>query len=163
MPPSPQVLALMKLAAELRVGGGSWETVAAKVQRSARTCQRWPDRYPQEWDRLFRLAETKSRLEVRNEALLFLRKFCRDQEDKWLAQDSAKFLYGHGEAERAREAERAAADDLFKKWGPTLAQLEAMNEHERKEFLDDLVARRERHDDPARPGRAGGAGAAQPG
>ena len=53
----PELLTLMKLAAELRATGSSWEIVGARVQRSPRTCREWPLRYPDDWKHLYCEAE----------------------------------------------------------------------------------------------------------
>lgn len=41
---------LVVQAAELRAVGYNWETVAQRVHRKARTCQKWPARHREVWD-----------------------------------------------------------------------------------------------------------------
>jgi hypothetical protein len=157
----PQVLSLMKIAAELRASGLSWETVAVKVKRTPRACRGWPERYPQDWDRLYRAAETKLRHEARGEALSYLRKFLRS-EDAWLGQNTAKFLYAHGEADRARESQEGTAAERLGEWAPYISQLETMSDAAVKAFLVEFVARRLAQAGAAVPAADGGASPAEP-
>ena len=48
---------LVVQAAELRAVGYSWETVADRVRRKTRTCQKWPTRHKELWDATYRVAQ----------------------------------------------------------------------------------------------------------
>ena len=159
MSPPPHVLTRMKLAAQARAGGVSWAAAAEKAGCSERTCHRWVEQYPEVWNRLYEEAEDGVLAEAGAVAVLLLRKQAMSTQDEKLRQGTCIFLADRRLQARDRRRKQDAAAPLGK-WAPVIAQLEAMNEHERKEFLDDFVARRQRHADPAEPGRAG---AAEPG
>src|SRR5262245_7619370 len=92
--PPPEVLSLMKRAAEMRAFGVGWSHIAGEVNRAERTCRRWPELYPEVWAGLFRDAEEKRHADVAGEALHILYRTMRTTHDERLAQNTAKFLYG---------------------------------------------------------------------
>ena len=50
---------LLTVAAELRAVGHSWEQIAKHVQRQPQTVQKWPTRFRDDWDTLYRTAQQK--------------------------------------------------------------------------------------------------------
>src|SRR6266508_4144959 len=51
--------ALLNQAAELRAGGATWESVAAKLNRRADTVRKWPRDYADRWELALREAERR--------------------------------------------------------------------------------------------------------
>jgi hypothetical protein len=89
--PTPGVLSSMHEAAELRVGGHSWEVVGERLRRSPETCRHWPLTYPEQWQALYRAAEERIIHEAGAEAVLVLRQLLRSQDEK-ICRDVAKLL-----------------------------------------------------------------------
>jgi hypothetical protein len=56
---------LLQTAAEMRSVGYSWESSGLKVHRKASTCQKWPKRFREQWDPLYRDEDPKIRLRGR--------------------------------------------------------------------------------------------------
>jgi predicted Zn-dependent protease len=151
-PPS-DILPLMKLAADLRAGGNSWDAIAVKVQREPRTCRGWPVRYPEVWRQLYDAAVDQFLEEAGDEATFYLRKLLRADtpKDPWLQQNTAKFLAT--QRREARRERRAAATQagLPAEWVPYFAYLEKLSDAELKAFLDQFAARRLARPRPALP------------
>src|SRR5262249_25377993 len=80
--PAPAVLSSLREAAELRVGGHSWEAVGERLRRSPETCRHWPLTYPEQWQALYRAAEERLINEAGAEAVLVLRQLLRSQDEK---------------------------------------------------------------------------------
>jgi hypothetical protein len=80
--PSSKLLPLIMIAAELRVGAGSWVKVAEHVRRSPETCRQWPRLYPELWRRLYREALGQRTAEAAVQAQLFLRKLVRSDDPR---------------------------------------------------------------------------------
>jgi hypothetical protein len=89
--PTPAVLSSMREAAELRVGGLSWEAVGERLRRSPETCRHWPLTYPELWQALYRAAEERVINEAGAEAVLVLRQLLRSEDEK-VRRDVAKLL-----------------------------------------------------------------------
>jgi hypothetical protein len=89
--PSPTLLGLLAVAAEMRVNGKSWAAVAARVQRSPETCRKWPREYPDAWRRLYREAEEHLIADAAAESVVVLRSLLRS-EDERTRRDVARFL-----------------------------------------------------------------------
>jgi hypothetical protein len=89
--PTPAVLSSMREAAELRVGGHSWEAVGEQLRRSPETCRHWPLTYPEQWQALYRAAEERVINEAGAEAVLVLRQLLRSKDEK-VCRDVAKLL-----------------------------------------------------------------------
>src|SRR5262245_1369760 len=73
---------LLTVAAELRAAGASWATVADQVGRQPATCQQWPVRYRERWDRLYREVQQRRFAESNAEAETLLRGLLRDDDKK---------------------------------------------------------------------------------
>src|SRR5262245_61386261 len=84
---------LLARAAELRAGGNSWEQVAATLGRSAATCRRWPQKYPDIWRRAYVSAARDRIAEGGAEGLLVLREMLRSKDEK-IRQTAARTLAG---------------------------------------------------------------------
>ena len=69
---------LLAVAAELRAAGHTWDGVALKVRRKARTVRRWPARYPDRWETTYRAAQLRRFDEIHNEASAHLLGLLRD-------------------------------------------------------------------------------------
>ena len=155
--PSPPILKSMRLAAEWRATGMSWDRIAAKLRRSPRSCRAWRELYAEIWNRLFRAAEERLMSDTSTEAYLMLRKLsCH--EDPRVARDASMYLHRLGtEREHETKTEDAPADhdvalakhfiDFFRK-----------NPHVRA-VLDELETRRPvgLHAEPSEASPAGAA------
>ena len=86
-PPSNAVFAR---AAELRVGGATWKTVAREVRRAERTVRRWPRYYPDRWFAALLQAERLMTAQADNESLHTLRCLLasKDEKVRWHAAKS---------------------------------------------------------------------------
>jgi hypothetical protein len=89
--PTAAVLSSMREAAELRVGGLSWEAVGERLRRSPETCRHWPLSYPEQWQALYRAAEERVINEAGAEAVLVLRQLLRSEDEK-VRRDVARLL-----------------------------------------------------------------------
>jgi HEAT repeat protein len=103
-PPSDRRLIL---AAELRVGGSTWDAVAARLHRSPETVRKWPIEYPDRWKQAVHEAERRLATEAEGEAVLLLRQLLRSKDQK-IVWHAAKHLL-HLRLELARLDLRAAA------------------------------------------------------
>ena len=93
---SQNMLTLLTTAAELRSSGASWQAVGTQVRRSAKTCQKWPSRFPQEWGQLYRSAQQQRFEEAGNEAMVMMRKMLRNSDGKLqLKAGEILIRYGH--------------------------------------------------------------------
>ena len=154
-----RLLSVMKIAAEMRAAGAPWELVASKVGRSARAVRRWPERYRDDWDRIFRKAEDKLLAQVAGEAYSVLRKLLHSEQN-WIGQNTGKFFY-RLRWETHRESDPAAAPlPLHPKWGPYIAFLETMNDDEIRAFVTQWLAQRLAAGGAAVPSGSGPASAA---
>jgi hypothetical protein len=50
---------LLAVAAEMRAIGYAWAAIAAEVNRKPDTCQKWPSRYRDDWDDVYRAAQRR--------------------------------------------------------------------------------------------------------
>src|SRR5258708_16035775 len=74
---SQNLQSLLNVAAELRAVGHTWETVARRVHRKARTCQKWPSRFRIQWEPVYRAAQRRRFDEISNEAATHLQDLMR--------------------------------------------------------------------------------------
>jgi hypothetical protein len=83
-PPSRKLLAL---AAELRVAGADWKTVAREVHRAVRTVYYWPRKYPDRWARAVQTAERLMTAQSDSESVNTLRRLLMssDERVRWRA------------------------------------------------------------------------------
>ena len=86
-PPSDDVFAR---AAELRVGGATWKTVAKEVHRAERTVRYWPRKYAERWFAALLQAERLMTAQADNESVLTLRRLLlsKDEKVRWHAAKS---------------------------------------------------------------------------
>src|SRR5262245_13875447 len=104
--PSPPILNSMRLAAEWRATGMSWDRIAAKLRRSPRSCRAWREQYAEIWNQLFRAAEERLMSDTSTEAYLLLRKLAC-HEDPRVARDVSMYLHGLRGSQREHEAKTA--------------------------------------------------------
>jgi hypothetical protein len=78
-PPSRKLLAQ---AAELRVAGAEWKTVAREVNRAVRTVYYWPRKYPERWARALQQAERLMTAQSDSESVNTLRRLLLSSEEK---------------------------------------------------------------------------------
>ena len=69
------------LAAEKRVAGETWVAIARAVNRSVRTVQTWPKRFPELWKKHYAKAEATLMKEASSEAMHTLRKLMRSESE----------------------------------------------------------------------------------
>ncbi len=81
----------MAEAASLRATGASWESVARKLRRQPKVCQRWCEQYPVLWTQLLADAIRQTREKAANEAISTLRDMLRS-ENLTIRRDAAKAL-----------------------------------------------------------------------
>lgn len=84
--------ALLRQAAELRMAGSTWETVALAVGRAVATVRQWPQRYPALWKELIHLAEQHLLQETTAESVLTLRRQLRSDDEKTSRDAADKLL-----------------------------------------------------------------------
>src|SRR5438874_3835 len=107
VPAPPYVLSLMEQAATLRAAGNTWETIALRLHRTARTIQRWQASYAADWGRFYRAAANRQLEEAGLEAYLHLRNLMRTDDTRAIER-IAKFLYDRWH-KVANEQEKVAA------------------------------------------------------
>ncbi len=73
---------LLTIAAELRAVGYSWESIGKRVQRQAKTCSTWPNRFQDEWEPIYRAAQLRRFDETNNEAHGALRGLLHADDDR---------------------------------------------------------------------------------
>jgi hypothetical protein len=118
-PPSPHCLTL---AAELRIGGSTWEAIAARLRRSPETVRRWPREYPDHWRQATSEAERRLAAEAEAEAVVILRQLLCSADDK-LRWHAAKDLIrlrvelARLDLRRSRAAEKATTSDAARRPG----------------------------------------------
>jgi hypothetical protein len=137
--PSPEVLGLMKVAAQKRAFGLTWASVARAVDRDERTCQRWAADYPDDWQRLYREGEDQQQAEVAAEALAVLYRTMRATKDERLAADAARFLYS---ARRHTLAHLPHVQPQANPFPAVTELLEAYDDAQLHALLDDYLADR---------------------
>lgn len=104
--PNSEVMRLLAAAAQMRAASLSWETVAARLERSPKTLRRWLAKHREHWDELYLLAERDQYRESGAESTALLRNQLREGDAKG-KRDAAKALLL--EAGRHRRAEGARA------------------------------------------------------
>ena len=140
--PTPQILNLMTVAAELRAVGISWESIAPKMGRCSRTCRRWPTMYTDDWDRLFGSAVRRMIASLGGEARHTLQRLLRSENEK-IQADIGKFLTRlsvDDEAAQERKADRTGGRES--KYARNIAFLETLDDDQARAFLDEYVVRR---------------------
>jgi hypothetical protein len=152
--PPDDVLSLMHQAAELRAAGCSWEAIGVKLNRTARSCRRWTDRYPEVWQQLYWKEKANVAQKAGDEAFGCLRQLLRD-EDKWLRQNTAKFLCRHSYDVIKGQPGAARPDEALGDWAPYIAYLESHSEEEANACLEEDLAERPAEAGPAAPAEAG--------
>src|SRR4030081_3760848 len=93
-PPSSSQLHLLAVAAQLAANGKSWDKIAQAVGRSAETCRRWPQRYPDEWDRVYRGARIQFLCELSRAAAGVVTSLLASK-NEWLRFSAGRFLVGN--------------------------------------------------------------------
>jgi hypothetical protein len=141
--PSPKLLALLTLAAELRAAGSSWGKVAEQVKRSAETCRQWPRLYPELWRRLYRQAAGQRSAEAAVEAQLYLRKLVRHEDPK-ISLRAAQLLQRAWEDHMDREdrTERPDPVRVAVEIAEFAKYLKEMTDDQLAKHLADFLARR---------------------
>jgi hypothetical protein len=69
-------------AAELKVGGASWDTIARQLNRSAETVRKWPVEYADRWAAALHKAERHLAGEIESDGILVLRKLLFSDDEK---------------------------------------------------------------------------------
>lgn len=78
-PPSDDCL---RLAAELRAGGHTWDAVAARLRRSPETVRRWPAQYPDRWRDATQHAERRLAAYADGESVAILRQLLQSKDER---------------------------------------------------------------------------------
>src|SRR5262245_15708510 len=98
-------LRLLALAAEHRAMGLKWESVAGRLGRPPETVRRWPVRYPEAWQRLYRAAERRAIAEGGAEARTVVRTLLRSKDER-VRCNASKFMASFQERVHQWEAQR---------------------------------------------------------
>jgi hypothetical protein len=111
---TPKMLDLIRLAAERRVAGSTWEAVARDLRRQVHTIRRWPVRYREEWSRALAEARRASIEAAADEARAILRRYLR-HDDARISRDAARLLIQHPAARSSEPTSPAPTgiDPLF--------------------------------------------------
>ena len=80
---SKNLITLLTTAAEMRSVGASWEAVGRRVNRSPKTCGRWPSLYSEEWEQIYLREQCRRYEEVGNEGLSIMRQLLRSKDEKY--------------------------------------------------------------------------------
>jgi hypothetical protein len=142
----------MALAAAHRARGLKWESVAELLGRAPETVRRWPDRYPEDWQRLYRAAECRVIAEGGAEARTVLRALLFSKDER-VRCSASKFLATHQERVHEWEVQRKTATPLDDELIAYLNVVRGMTEEEHRAFIDDFVARYQREKLSAPPAR----------
>ena len=99
------------LAAEKRVAGETWATIARAVNRSVRVVQTWPKRFPDLWKKHYAKAEALLMKEASSEAMHTLRKLMRSVSEPVQQLAAQKILQlQESRAKPARTSGKEGAD-----------------------------------------------------
>src|SRR5207248_9522477 len=112
---------------------------AREVGRAPRTVRQWPERHPEEWDRLLYDAEDRLLAEVSGEALVFLRKLQRSEDERVSSQVN-RYLHTRRLETRRRPPPMGVAG-WEEEWKPLVQQAAAMGEEQREQFVREFVVR----------------------
>ncbi|MCZ2340285.1 MAG: hypothetical protein LC104_00640 [Bacteroidales bacterium] len=117
-PPPDELLAL---AAELRAGGASWETVAENVGRTERTVRQWPTSYARRWKKFLRAAERQQLTDATAESVLTLRRQLRSPDEKASRDAAMKLMQFRIAAEKRTQTRRGKPADSGNTHAQTIA------------------------------------------
>lgn len=137
--PSRETLELMATVAELRANGASWQTAAARVERSAETCRNWPRRYPEQWQRLYLAAEDTLLAEAGAESLTMLRKLLRSETER-VRLAAAQLLFKL-RCQRRGKVDASSSKAPDEETAAFLAQVKGMSPEEIDQMKRDLLPR----------------------
>jgi hypothetical protein len=87
---NPPPAHLIRTAADLRAAGNAWERVADEVEYPLDDVREWPQRYPMRWRKAIEAAVRRTLAEATAEAVLYLRKQLRSENDKSVREASLK-------------------------------------------------------------------------
>jgi Putative ATPase subunit of terminase (gpP-like) len=130
---------LLRQAARLKAAGYSWESIARELRRAPRTVRQWPERHRDEWDRLLCDAEDRLLADVSQEALVFLRKLQRSEDERVSSQVN-RYLHSK-RLETRRRPPPVGVAGWEEAWKPLVQQVVAMGEEEQEQFARDFVER----------------------
>ena len=151
-------LAMPQVAAEMRFEAKTWEEVAQRVGRSARTCRRWPLLHPREWIRCHAHLLRAYILASHREALAHIKRHMRSQNAPVSAAAARHWDKQCVDAINRLEAlERGAIDPETQEALAVLAYTKGMNNAQLLEHLERTAERLR-----ARIGGGGAATAAEP-
>ncbi len=128
---------LIALAAEMRVAGEKWQTVASAVKRGLTTVQRWPKCHPEPWKKYYAKAEALLMKDAASEALHTLRKLLRSESETVQQHAAQKLL-------QLRDARKKPARPSDGSGGSPIAEvrqlvdfLEALNHDQFHDYFGD--------------------------
>ncbi len=107
---------LIARAAELRVAGEKWQTVAAEIGRSVVTVTGWPKRHPELWKKHYARAVAEQLKDAASEAMHTLRKLMRSPQEEVQQLAAQKIL-------QLREARERAAQQKGKPVGSPVPEV----------------------------------------
>ncbi len=135
--PEPALLGLLARAAEMRAEGETWPTIAAAVDRSANTVQKWPKQHAKRWKKLFARAEAALLKDASSEAVHTLRKLLRSKVPK-VQQDSAQklLLLREARTKTGRSRGDRAAGSAVPEVRQLVEYLEGLSDGQFRELFD---------------------------
>ena len=152
--PPPHLVEAVERAAEMRAAAHGWDHVARELDQSISTIRNWPRTYRQFWDQQFANSSRSWSLDLRTEALGFLRTLLRSDDEK-VCQNSAKELVSATEKIASTQSHEAAPVSELCRFA---SQLEKLSDAELTELLDaDRRVELKRSNDrtPREPGTCG--------
>lgn len=129
--PTPELLELMKQAAELRVLGASWTAIAESLDQERSTCSNWPWLYPEAWRRMLHLARRERVSELQAESHLVLQKLLRHGEEKSQLAAAAQLLKSKPRGAAKKVAETTSDAEL----AAFISQIKEFSDEELDEAL----------------------------
>lgn len=119
---TPRIQTILKLAAELRATGASWEAVSRRLARAASTVRGWTRQFPEVWAQEYTAAVAALGTETSAEARLVLRELLRSDNEK-IRFSAAQALLRIQQQEPASQVESASGNAL-------LAELEQLSDED---------------------------------
>lgn len=151
---------LLNLAAELRAGGASWESIAAKLKRVPSTIRRWANKYRDRWFHALLHAERHLVAGAGGESVNVLRLLLRSK-DPMVCWHAARCLIGLrvelGKLD-ARTRSAGPPPESSPEPDPILSFLSRCSDDELSAFLESLRRALARKALPVGPGHGAGPG-----
>jgi hypothetical protein len=134
--PTSRLMELMTQAAHLRSQGLSWEAIAARLGRTARTCQSWQRLHPAIWKRLWQEATKDRDAGGDAEARLVLRNILRSADNK-SRLSAAQHLLRKSSRTKAR---KSSSDRVDPELSSFIIEIKELSDEELDQALRPITA-----------------------